>query len=63
MPTGRETRSQHVEKIPHVENVRLIKDDSASGPGTTGFNGRYATLVFGLLWLAVLFGVAYLLGG
>ena len=52
-----------MEIIPHVKNVRLVKNDSAVGPGTTGFNGRYATLIFGLLWLAVLVGVAYLIGG
>ena len=52
-----------MEIIPHVKNVRLVKNDSAVGPGTTGFNGRYATLMFGLLWLAVLVGIAYLIVG
>ena len=60
MPTE---RSPHVEVIPHVKNVRLVKNDLAVGPGTTGFNGRYATLMFGLLWLAVLVGIAYLIVG
>ena len=40
--------SERDPRIPHVGTVRLVKDDLASGPGTTGFNGRYATLVFGL---------------
>ena len=56
-------KADNYRRLPNVRFVRLIKDNSASGPGTTGFNGRYATLVFGLFWLAVLFGVAYLIGG
>ena len=56
-------RNPHIENIPHVKNVRLVKNDSALGPGTTGFNGRYATLMFGLLCLAVLVGIAYLIVG
>jgi hypothetical protein len=49
------------ERMPHVENVRLMKDAKASDAGVTGFNGRNALLPFGLALLAVLAGIAYLL--
>jgi hypothetical protein len=48
------------ERMPHVENVRLMKDAKADA-GVTGFNGRNALLPFGLALLAVLAGIAYLL--
>ena len=50
------------ERMPHVENVRLVKDAKASDAGVTGLNGRNdALLPFGLAVLAVLAGAAYLL--
>jgi hypothetical protein len=49
------------ERMPHVENVRLIKDAQASDAGVTGFNGRNALLPFGLAVLAILGGLVYLL--
>jgi hypothetical protein len=53
--------SESQERMPHVENVRLMKDANASDGGVTGFNRQNALLPFGLAVLAVLAGVAYLL--
>jgi hypothetical protein len=53
--------SKFQERMPHVENVRLVKQVHASDAGVTGFNGRNALLPFGLTLLAVLAGIAYLL--
>jgi hypothetical protein len=49
------------ERMPHVENVRLVKEAKSSDAGTTWFDGRTALLPFGLAVLVVLGGVAYLL--
>jgi hypothetical protein len=53
--------SEPQERMPHVENVRLVKEAKSSDAGATGFDGRSALLPFGLAVLAVLAGVAYLL--
>jgi hypothetical protein len=46
--------------MPHIENVRLVKDATASGAGVTGFNGRIALLPLGIALLAAFVAIAYL---
>jgi hypothetical protein len=53
--------SESQERMPHVENVRLVKEAKSSDAGATGFDGRSALLPFGLSVLAVLAGIAYVL--
>jgi hypothetical protein len=53
--------SESQERMPHVENIRLVKEAKSSDAGATGFDGRSALLPFGIAVLAVLAGVAYLL--
>jgi len=53
--------SESQKRMPHVENVRLVKEAKSSDAGATGFDGRSALLPFGIAVLAVLAGVAYLL--
>jgi hypothetical protein len=50
--------SESQERMPHVENVRLVKEAKSSDAGATGFDGRSALLPFGLSVLAVLAGIA-----
>jgi hypothetical protein len=40
--------SESQERMPHVENVRLVKEAKSSDAGATGFDGRSALLPFGI---------------
>ena len=52
----------HDENLSHVENVRII-EETTSGAGATGFDGRYFLPLLGITLLGMMCGIAYLASG